>query len=98
MAQVTYVVKPGDTLSKIAKKYGTTVKAIQALNPTLIKNVNYICAGWTIVVSGEPGERVTASPTSYITDLKLGQLSNSENTLLSVWSWKSHSKSDHYLL
>ena len=98
MAQVKYVVKPGDTLSKIAKKYGTTVKAIQALNPTLIKNVNYICAGWTIVVSGEPGERVTASPTSYITDLKLGQLSNSEDTVLAVWSWKWHSKTDHYLL
>ena len=98
MAQVKYVVKPGDTLSKIAKKYGTTVKAIQALNPTLIKNVNYICTGWTIVVSGDPGKSVTASPTSYITDLKLGQLSNSEDTVLAVWSWKWHSKTDHYLL
>ena len=98
MAQVKYVVKQGDTLSKIAKKYGTTVKAIQALNPTLIKNVNYICAGWTIVVSGEPGESVTPSPTSYVTDLKLGQLSNSEDTVLAVWSWKWHSKTDHYLL
>ena len=98
MAQVTYVVQKGDNLSKIAKKYGTTVKAIQALNPTLIKNVNYICTGWTIVVSGDPGKSVTASPTSYITDLKLGQLSNSEDTVLAVWSWKWHSKTDHYLL
>ena len=98
MAQVTYVVQKGDTLSKIAKKYGTTVKAIQALNPTLIKDVNYICTGWRIVVSGDPGKSVTASPTSYITDLKLGQLSNSEDTVLAVWSWKWHSKTDHYLL
>lgn len=98
MAQVTYVVQKDDTLSKIAKKYGTTVKAIQALNPTLIKNVNHICVGWKIVVSGGSGESVTASPTSYITDLKLGQLSNSENTVLAVWSWKWHSKTDHYLL
>ena len=98
MAQVTYVVQKGDNLSKIARKYGTTVKAIQALNPTLIKNVNYICTGWTIVVSGDPGKSVTASPTSYITDLKLGQLSNSEDTVLAVWSWKWHSKTDHYLL
>ena len=98
MAQVIYVVQKGDTLSKIAKKYGTTVKAIQALNPTLIKDVNYICTGWRIVVSGDPGKSVTASPTSYITDLKLGQLSNSEDTVLAVWSWKWHSKTDHYLL
>ena len=98
MTQGTYVVQKYGTLSKIAKKYGTTVKAIQALNPTLIKNVNYICTGWTIVVSGDPGKSVTASPTSYITDLKLGQLSNSENTVLAVWSWKWHSKTDHYLL
>lgn len=98
MAQVTYVVQKDDTLSKIAKKYGTTVKAIQALNPTLIKNVNYICVGWKIVVSGGSGESVTASPTSYVTDLKLGQLSNSENIVLAVWSWKWHSKTDHYLL
>ena len=98
MAQVTYVVQKDDTLSKIAKKYRTTVKAIQALNPTLIKNVNYICVGWKIVVSGESGESVTASPTSYVTDLKLGQLSNSENIVLAVWSWKWHSKTDHYLL
>lgn len=98
MAQVTYVVQKGDNLSKIARKYGTTVKAIQALNPTLIKNVNYICTGWTIVVSGDPGKSVTASPTSYITDLKLGQLSNSEDTVLAVWSWKWHSKTNHYLL
>lgn len=43
----TYVVKNGDTLSKIAKSYGTTVKAIQALNPA-ITNPNKIYVGQTI--------------------------------------------------
>jgi LysM repeat protein len=43
----TYIVKKGDTLSKIAKKYGTTVKAIQALNPA-ITNPNRIYVGQTI--------------------------------------------------
>lgn len=47
---VNYTVKSGDTLSGIAKKYGTTVSAIQKLNPTLIKNVNLILTGWKIRV------------------------------------------------
>ena len=33
-APVCYTVKSGDTLSGIARKYGTTVSAIQKLNPT----------------------------------------------------------------
>lgn len=47
---VWYTVKSGDTLSAIARKYGTTVSAIQKLNPTLIKNVNLIITGWKIRV------------------------------------------------
>ena len=47
---VFYTVKSGDTLSSIARKYGTSVSAIQNLNPTLIKNVNLILTGWKIRV------------------------------------------------
>lgn len=47
---ISYKIKKGDTLSKIAKKYGTTVKAIQAANPDKIKNVNLIIAGDTIKI------------------------------------------------
>ena len=46
----TYKIKSGDTLSKIAKKYGTTVKAIKEANPDKIKNVNKIYAGDTIKI------------------------------------------------
>jgi LysM repeat protein len=49
-APVYYTVKNGDTLSAIARKYGTSVSAIQKLNPTLIKNVNLILTGWKIRV------------------------------------------------
>jgi len=49
-APVYYTVKSSDTLSGIARKYGTTVSAIQKLNPTLIKNVNLILTGWKIRV------------------------------------------------
>lgn len=47
---IYYTVRSGDTLSAIARKYGTTVSAIQKLNPTLIRNVNQIKAGWKIRV------------------------------------------------
>lgn len=41
---ITYTVKPGDTLSKIAREYGTTVSNIVALNPS-IKNSDLIYPG-----------------------------------------------------
>ena len=47
---ISYKIKKGDTLTKIAKKYGTTVKAIQAANPNKIKDVNLIIAGDTIKI------------------------------------------------
>jgi LysM repeat protein len=42
----------GDTLGALARRYGTTVSAIQAANPNKIKNVNLIYAGDTIVIPG----------------------------------------------
>ena len=47
---VYYTVRSGDTLSAIAKKYGTSVAAIQKLNASLIRNVNQIQVGWKIRV------------------------------------------------
>jgi hypothetical protein len=47
---VYYTVKAGDSLSAIARRYGTSVAAIQKLNAGLIKNVNVIRVGWKIRV------------------------------------------------
>lgn len=47
---VYYVVKKGDTLSKIAKLYSTTAAKIKALNPNKIKDINKIVVGWKIRV------------------------------------------------
>lgn len=41
-ATITYTVKRGDTLSAIAKKYGTTVKSIAAENGIKNKNLIYV--------------------------------------------------------
>ena len=46
--KVYYVVKKGDNLSKIAKKYGTTVEQLMKWNP--IKNKNLIYVGQVIRV------------------------------------------------
>ena len=47
---VYYTVQRGDTLSAIARKYGTSVATIQRLNASLIRNVNVIQVGWKIRV------------------------------------------------
>ncbi|HSG15428.1 MAG TPA: LysM peptidoglycan-binding domain-containing protein [Anaerolineae bacterium] len=46
----TYVVKPGDTLSSIAARYGTTVQELAALNG--ISNPNLIYAGQVLQIPG----------------------------------------------
>lgn len=47
-----YVVKPGDTLNKIAAKYGTTASCLAGLNG--LANPNFIRSGWTLCVKAGP--------------------------------------------
>lgn len=54
----TYVVKAGDTLSSIAKRFGTTVAAIAAANG--ISNPNLIAAGRQLAVAGSGGDGTPA--------------------------------------
>jgi LysM repeat protein len=55
-----YIVKAGDNLGKIAKKFGLTIDQILAANPT-IKNPNKISLGQEIVIP-LPDAAVTAKP------------------------------------
>lgn len=51
-----YTVKKGDTLSEIAKKYKTTVKALQSLNN--IKDANKIYVGQKLKISGSASNKM----------------------------------------
>ena len=55
----TYTVRGGDTLSSIARAWGTSVAQLQAWNadayPSLLTNPNILEAGWILVVAAEPG-------------------------------------------
>jgi LysM repeat protein len=55
----TYVVQPGDTLYRLALRFGTTIAAIRAANSLV--NVNLIYVGQTLVI---PSSAVAPTPTA----------------------------------
>jgi peptidoglycan/xylan/chitin deacetylase (PgdA/CDA1 family) len=56
--ETTYTVQAGDTLSSIARTWGTSVGQLQAWNaptyPSLLVDANTLQAGWILVVAGDP--------------------------------------------
>lgn len=94
MANITYTVKRGDTLSAIAKKYGTTVSALAKLNPQ-IKNVNLIYVGQVITISGTASTEATTTGGQAIVD-KMGLVATTNRTVYAGWAWSKHSETDHY--
>jgi LysM repeat protein len=59
----TYVIQVGDTLAKIANRYGTTVSAILAVNPQ-IYNPNVIYVGQVINLPSGSGNPYPPPPTN----------------------------------
>ncbi|MCL4530148.1 MAG: LysM peptidoglycan-binding domain-containing protein [Chloroflexi bacterium] len=49
-----YVIQWGDTLAKIAARYGTSVSAILAVNPQLANRPSWIYAGEVITLPAAP--------------------------------------------
>ena len=61
---LTYTVKPGDTLARIATKFGVTPRQIMAANPE-IKDPNKIVIGQVIVIpSAGSSDVINSGPTS----------------------------------
>ena len=98
MATVYYTVKKGDTLSKIAKTYKTSVSNLVKLNK--IKNPNYIVVGQKLIISGASSGSSSGSSSSSTSSNKptisaFGLQSNTDRTLYATWTW-SKSNTDHY--
>lgn len=98
MATVTYTVKKGDTLSGIAKKYGTTYQTLAKKNN--IKNPNLIYVGQKIIISGaktttskSSSTKKTSSSSSKVTVNHFGLQSDTDRTVFATWTWnKSNTK------
>lgn len=93
MANVTYKVVKGDTLSGIAKAKGTTVNALLALNPD-ITDRNRIYVGQVIIISGTAAPKTTnLSQKAKITNF--GLQSDTTRTVFATWAWDKKN-TDHY--
>ena len=65
-SSTVYVVKSGDTFTKIAKKNGVTVEELKAANPS-IKDINKIAVGDEIVIP-------TPTPSDFVDPSPIGRL------------------------
>lgn len=84
MADTTYTVKKGDTLSEIALAYGTTVSKLAELND--IHNVNLIYVGQVLKITGKA--TTTAKNTTSMAVIKsFGLQSNTDSTVFATWTW-----------
>ena len=79
-----YVVKAGDTLSEIAKRYGTTVSELAKLNN--ISDPDFILIGQSLKLSGSP-DPVPTNNTSRAVITRFGLQSNTDRTVYAEWTW-----------
>ena len=98
MANVTYTVKKGDTLTSIANKYNTTVSKIASMNN--IKNVNLIYVGQKLVISRSDGSTTPepeppANTTNIATIDRFGLQADTDRTVFATWLWDKEN-TEHY--
>jgi hypothetical protein len=92
LAQVTHTVVKGDTLSKLAVRYGTTVSELVKLND--ITDPDYIVVGQVLIISG--GTTTTTTNTTNKAKIKaFGLQSNTDRTVYATWTWDKD-KTENY--
>ena len=66
VAGTTYTVQRGDSLSSIARRFGTSAQQIQTWNaaryPSLATDPGTIEPGWVLIVSDDPGAQPASLP------------------------------------
>ena len=92
MADITYTVQKGDTLSELAAKFGTTVSNLVNLNG--ITNPDYIVVGQELKISGTATEKPINLSSKPIIKV-FGLQSNTDRTVYATWTWDK-SNTDHY--
>lgn len=84
MANVTYTVKKGDTLSSIAVQFNTTVSKLVDLNN--IQNPDFIVVGQELIVSGTKATPKTNNSQKAKIDV-FGLQANTDRTVYATWTW-----------
>lgn len=92
---VTHKVVKGDTLSELAVKYGTTVKALKELNN--IADPDFIVIGQTLTIIGEPVEPV-ANTTSRASITVFGIQSDTDRTMFATWTWDKENTENYQVI
>lgn len=84
MANTTYTVQKGDTLSKIAASNNTTVDKLVKLNN--IADPNYIVVGQVLIISGTAA-KVKKNTSSKANITVFGLQSDTTSTIYACWTW-----------
>lgn len=94
MATTKYTVVKGDTLTKIANDYNTTVPKLVELNN--IKNPDYIVVGQVLVISGSAV--VEKNTTNKAKINVFGLQSNTDRTMYATWIWKKSNTKEYKVI
>ena len=57
---IAVTVQPGDTLSGIAAEHGDSLASVEAVNPQLSGNFNYLLVGWQVNLPDGSSAVITA--------------------------------------
>lgn len=93
MANVTYTVRQGDTLTKIAYQYNTTVDELVRLNN--LENPNLIHVGQVLIISSSSNPAPPSNNTNKANITLFGLQADTDRTVFATWTW-TRSNTEEY--